>query len=305
MTVCIAAQSGRMLVLASDRMLTGGDIQFEPAAPKTFFITNSIAVQFSGHSAFHAEVMGELQIVTNERVEREPKRWLTVQEVADLYVELRSQAKAKRAAAALLSPLGLTLETFTVRQAAMAPALVESLARDLVNFAVPEVHVIVSGIDDRAGYPRPHIICIHNGHQSVHNSVGFAAVGSGSRHAETLFMLQRYTPKVDLPEALLTVYSAKRDAEIAPGVGSETDIYFIGPQLGVNTALLDEHSEKLYEIYRDLTAKQLELRNAANKDLVHYVQSLAVPETKEQAKPSSDERAAAADAERGAIKFAD
>lgn len=60
MTVGIAAVSQGMLFLASDRMLTAGDIQFQPASHKTLFLTNSIAILFSGQTAFHAEVVQEV-----------------------------------------------------------------------------------------------------------------------------------------------------------------------------------------------------------------------------------------------------
>ena len=43
-TVCIAARSQGNLVLASDRMLTAGDIQFEPPTSKMALLTSSIAL---------------------------------------------------------------------------------------------------------------------------------------------------------------------------------------------------------------------------------------------------------------------
>ena len=44
-TVCIAARSGPNLIGASDRMLTSGDIQFEPTlTSKLTQITTSLAV---------------------------------------------------------------------------------------------------------------------------------------------------------------------------------------------------------------------------------------------------------------------
>lgn len=57
MTVCVAAISqsstgtGLMITGASDRMLTAGDIEFEPEQSKIQPLTNSIALMLAGDSA--------------------------------------------------------------------------------------------------------------------------------------------------------------------------------------------------------------------------------------------------------------
>jgi hypothetical protein len=70
MTVCIAARSNGPLLLASDRMLTAGDIQFEPPVRKLHMLTSSIANKRKtrprnsatgkppGHSAVHHRRIG-------------------------------------------------------------------------------------------------------------------------------------------------------------------------------------------------------------------------------------------------------
>ena len=82
----------------------------------------------------------------------------------------------------------------------------------------------------------PPIFVVRDGYLSCEDVVGFASVGSGSRHAESQMMLARHAWNADLDPTLLTTYLAKKRAEVAPGVGTETDMFMItGP--GNNFAL--------------------------------------------------------------------
>lgn len=74
--------------------------------------------------------------------------------------------------------------------------------------------------------------------------LGFAYIGSGGRHAASQLMLDQYGPNTSTPESLLLVHSAKRRAEVAPGVGSETDLWIVGPQPGSWAPIFSElHNE--------------------------------------------------------------
>jgi hypothetical protein len=74
-TVCIAARSQGILVLASDRMLTAGDIQFEPTNGKIVALTSSIAMMASGDNAFHTEIMVRVNRAMHDRIAAEPDNW--------------------------------------------------------------------------------------------------------------------------------------------------------------------------------------------------------------------------------------
>jgi hypothetical protein len=47
----------------------------------------------------------------------------------------------------------------------------------------------------------------------------------GARHAESILMLTNYTWNADPEVAAALLYKAKKDAETAPGVGVEYDMY--------------------------------------------------------------------------------
>ncbi len=70
-------------------------------------------------------------------------------------------------------------------------------------------------------------IVTHPGQFVSTNKLGYAAVGSGAIHASVSLNLGGQTRKLSLEETLFRVYAAKRAAEVAPGVGVETDMVII------------------------------------------------------------------------------
>jgi hypothetical protein len=59
MTVCIAARAERIVIGATDRMLTAGDVQFEPSAgSKIILLSSSIFMMTAGDAALQAEISG-------------------------------------------------------------------------------------------------------------------------------------------------------------------------------------------------------------------------------------------------------
>jgi 20S proteasome alpha/beta subunit len=82
--------------------------------------------------------------------------------------------------------------------------------------------LLVAGVDSTGG----HIHYIRDpGTSDCFDAVGFCAIGSGEHHAELTFIRSEYSPRLPLNRAVFLAYQAKRDAEMAPGVGSRyTDI---------------------------------------------------------------------------------
>lgn len=246
MTVCIAAICEGSIVLgASDRMITAGDIQFEPPTQKVFGVTSSIAVMFAGDAALQSEVRQAVQGQINAHVRSFPNVWLTVRDVADMYVTQRNALKLRRAEAAVLQPLGLTAEAFRQGMHGFGPDMVKTIAGDLVQFQLPYTAWIVSGVDETGA----HIYTIHGGDLSCQDQVGFAAIGFGARHAESQFMLAEHARHRSLAETLLLIYSAKKRAEVAPGVGFGTDMFSAGPGLGTLSTVHETVEEKVHAEY--------------------------------------------------------
>ena len=94
MTVCIAAKcmdgTNPFIFCLSDRMVTAGDIQFQPPAPKVIAVTSSIVVMTSDEdAALHAEILQDIAFDIHARVSKAPDQWLDVEIVGELY--LRAQ----------------------------------------------------------------------------------------------------------------------------------------------------------------------------------------------------------------------
>jgi hypothetical protein len=134
----------------------------------------------------------------------------------------------------------------------MAPQLVNDIAKELLDFPMPEAETIVTGTDEHGA----HIFVIANGELSCRDNVGFAAIGVGYWHANSYLMFAGHTRAKLLPETLLAAYSAKRRAEVAPGVGPATDMFMVGlgKLLGSYTpvaSILIDTLEHIYQTERD------------------------------------------------------
>jgi Proteasome subunit len=117
MTVCIAAKAGNMVVAASDRMLTSGDVQIEPSAgTKIYPLSNSMFVMTAGDAALQAEIIGLVMREIAARIRTDPKDWWLVSEAADLYVGHYNLIRNKKAENAILSPLNLDGQSFLANQ---------------------------------------------------------------------------------------------------------------------------------------------------------------------------------------------
>lgn len=83
MTVCIAAIfEERAVVGASDRLLTAGDVQFEPDMSKVKKLTNSILAMTAGDAWLQAEIIDHVKRAVGFAVAGAPEVWLDVGLVA-------------------------------------------------------------------------------------------------------------------------------------------------------------------------------------------------------------------------------
>ena len=228
MTVCLAAIAGKTVIGASDRLVTAGDVQFEPNRPKIRVLTNSVVVMTAGDAWLQSEVLDGVTSSVQSIVHADPHEWLSVRAVADLYCERWSEIKRHRAEHAILKPLGLTTAEFLKQQTSMDDDTVRSITNGLLDFNMPGTATLVAGVDASG----PHIFAIYDGTPMQTDSVGFAAIGIGGRHAESQLMLAQYAPDVPTSAAMMLVFLAKSRAEVAPGVGPDTDMFVIGRELG-------------------------------------------------------------------------
>jgi hypothetical protein len=116
-------------------MLSAADIQFEPSAgSKAFVLSGSLFMLTAGDSSLQAELATGILREVAARIEKDPNNWWFVSEVADLYVAHYNRIRNKRAENSVLTPLGLTLNTFQSNHKSMSDRLVNELTRELLNF---------------------------------------------------------------------------------------------------------------------------------------------------------------------------
>jgi hypothetical protein len=250
-------------------MLTAGDIQYEPQSQKMFEVTNSILSMMSGDAVFFMEIYDSVYAYVRG-LQSDAQDALTTREVVQLFIRKRNEAKIRRSEAQILGPLGLSMSDFIANQGKLSPKLGSDLATELINFEVPGIDVILAGADPDGS---SQIYVINDGDYSCCNAIGFASVGSGSRHAESQFMMARHAWNSPLSDSLFLTYVAKRRAEVAPGVGAATDLLMIQPGSGIvslNTDLIAK-LENEYGLLREREESQI---RSAIEEMARYVDKL-------------------------------
>lgn len=286
MTVCVAAIARGIIFCASDQMITAGDIQFEPQQTKAYPLTNSIVAQVAGDASIQSQIMQSVGAEVKKRIRAAPKIWLNVRDIAELYRHYYEELRIMHSEHDILAPLTLDRHTWISRQKEMDSELITKIATELMNYEWEETAVIFSGIDSSGA----HIYVARNGVISCQDSVGFAAIGAGEWHANSQLMFAGHTKEKSVPETLLLVYSAKRRAEVAPGVGKGTDMFAIGPSVGSFSPIISE-IEGLEKIYLDEQKRHNRAAMAARRQADRYVQEIVkrATEKTQETKPADIE----------------
>jgi hypothetical protein len=249
-TVCIAAlckwnyamtqgqlDVGSAILTMSDRMITVGDTEYEPSQQKFGMLASSV-VLIAGDYSVHSQAVIEARKVLAGAASS------AVYDIAKIYGHCIQRIKLQIAENHVLAPLGLNTDSFIAQQRELAPELVERLSVQLQHHGGEPVEAIVAGVDNGS----PHLYYVDNqGTPHCFDDVGFAAIGVGAWHARSRLMQFGYVNTLPVVRALALAYTAKKAAEVAPGVGKTTDIHIIF-RTGVET-LLPAIQTKLDELY--------------------------------------------------------
>lgn len=160
MTVCIAAICDKNKVVgASDRMITAGDVQFEPEQPKIWTLTTSIVALYSGDTAVVTEILRNVEIEINSRIAASPTEWVKVREIANIYRGCYWDLHVKRAENKILAPLGLTAKSFLEAQGGMDADVVQDLTDQMQDFALSDsIEVIFAGLDTEGPQNKQNVV---------------------------------------------------------------------------------------------------------------------------------------------------
>lgn len=226
MTVCIAAicEKGKSIVVAADRMFTSPppvNIEFESDESKIEHFLDGIVVLPSGNTAIVTEILDAAK-------EKMSGKATTMSEVGELIRTGYETIRARKAEENVAIPMvgsdfitarasGRTLPDYLELQGGIYQGIVaQSFQFNLGT------ELLLAGIDRNGS----RIAAItHPGSIFWLDKLGYGATGSGAIHAVSSLNLCGQSRSHDLFITLYAVYSAKRAAEVAPGVGGNfTDL---------------------------------------------------------------------------------
>lgn len=277
-TICISAIADNGIIIgAADTMMTdtwrGVEFELKPSsAGKSFVnkvspITDGIVVLTAGAATLQAEIIWEM-IMCGQK--QQGAKW-QVKEAVELYCNFYGQIKRNKINKSILNPIGLTVESFAARQKELDSDFIQTIAHKIWGFEMETTETIIAGIDDDGS----HIYVLHGDHYQCCDMIGFCAVGSGSSHAESQFMLAGYNRLFNQEDAFWLTYLAKRKSEIAPGVGRETIFFAIDPKSRkaklLNPILNLDELEKHYAAFE---AGQKEAFVKANASFKQHLESI-------------------------------
>lgn len=245
MTVCLAAinEKHKLIAFGADRMVTAASppIEFEHSMPKFVEITNCCIALSAGDALKGKEIFDSVKQMVGQS---NPPISQIVQNIKDIYQQKRLQILE----AIYLRARGIN-HTIFIREGAkiLPPAVYHQIDHAFSTYTLP-LELLIAGVDASG----PSIYGIRNpGLLDCYNPIGFHAIGAGATHAlGSLF--ETYRPSPGPAETMFSVFRAKKFAEIAPGVGEETDlgVAFFDQKLkyfGKNAELF----KKFNELYKE------------------------------------------------------
>jgi hypothetical protein len=202
----------------SDRMISTEHAQSELPRPKFSKIVNSVMGIMAGDIEAQTEVFESTQQYFWNDFYNDP-RLIPVKEFAEHYEQDVCTFLNKRRNNIVRRRTGIRTYDDFLRdyQHEDRYEIIDEIKNE------PALEMIITGIDESG----PHIYMIDHQGISYHDSTGFAIIGSGYLHADSQLMRTRHSINVSYPETLLLTYMAKKQAEINPYVGKETDIFVI------------------------------------------------------------------------------
>jgi hypothetical protein len=204
------------LVIVADRMVSDEDdtLRFEHE-PKGQMLSINAMVLYSG-------TMHEPEIIDSAR--REIAGRMKIPEMLEILCKNFQATRRKRVEVEILSRYGFqSFNDYHTKQKQLTDTTVESIQKSLQEYEL-DLSIVLCGTDTNGSQ----IYVIDDpGVPQSHTEVGFCCVGSGERHADPVFAFYNYKPYMSIQDALYISYIAKRRAEMAGGVGKDTDAWVI------------------------------------------------------------------------------
>jgi hypothetical protein len=191
-----------------------------------------------------------------------PSTPITVQQVADSLSQKYALLRKQQIENDAFYPRSINMQEFyRGQQLQMLPQLAGQIDQYVMSFDFG-VSLLVAGVDDSGA----HLYSIGNPGASVndHQPIGYHSIGSGWLHAMQSMIGFGHMSARGLKETIFTVYASKRRAEVAPGVGRDTDMTIVLADgiKRLDRTMLDD-LEKIFQEYQKPVSQ--EVKDGINK----------------------------------------
>lgn len=224
MTVCVAvvAEDEKRIICVSDRMLTVGVMEFEPFTSKMFLANRALGFLYAGDSSWATEVISK----TIDALPCPDSPW-DLGQIARCYEASYREVLHRHIDSTVLCKFPLRMQDIMSPHPKLRPEILEEAIRLISQYEPPITEAIIAGINPDGD---AELWVAQDGEVQVANVPGFVAIGAGREHALTQLMLRGWHTGGLRADALLFAYAAKRRTdEIVGGVGTQTDVFEIGP----------------------------------------------------------------------------
>jgi hypothetical protein len=229
-------------ITVSDRMITAADVQYEPQQQKIAFFGKTL-ILVAGDIGIHSQAIRETQKEIRGRE-------LSPHDITLIYGRAIQGINRRHAENEILAPLGLNTDTFQAQQKDFSEAFVTMITSQLQNRRTVDTEALVVGSDGE----NAQIYSLDSyGADTCLDGVGFGAIGIGAWHAKSRLMQVGHVNTRIFAPTLASIFAAKKNAEIAPGVGSNTDINIV-LKTGISP-LWDYVNPELEKLYKKYTAE--------------------------------------------------
>ena len=230
MTVCIAAIAEAntktpKIVIAADREVSiPAWISYTSGVGKIRALTQYCWVMMSTNNALVSEdIITKTTENINEVLKETPETKLSVKQIVEMLSKNCKDWLDTIRERNVLSPHGLTYDSYITRSREFSREHIEILSNDLNVFEENyefSAQFLIVGIDTK-----PHIYTVNqNGMFASSDNEGFAITGAGISTAFPEFTKYPFNPESHWLYVLHRVYTSKKVAERVGGVGPDTDL---------------------------------------------------------------------------------
>jgi hypothetical protein len=213
--IAVLCEDKKKIIMVSDRMVTTGDgtLAFEHESKHAFLTPFSMVLT--------AGTIHEPELIEDTRIKTEGVS--KIRQIADILAENYRKIRKKRVENEILEEMGIdSFKEFYESHKNYHPGFVQDMTEKIQKYDL-SVCFILGGVDQVG-----HLYRIEDpGTYRSYDALGFCCVGIGNRHADPVFAFYGFSPSISVENALQIAFEAKKRAEMAGGVGRETDAWLI------------------------------------------------------------------------------